>query len=257
MPEGDTIFRAARTLNGALAGRTVLRFESVFPRLTRIDADEPIRGRVIERVTARGKHLLIRFSGDLVLRTHLRMHGSWHIYRPGERWQRPSREMRILIAAEEYEAVAFNVPDAEFIAASELFRTAALKDLGPDPLNDQFDEEDAIRRIMARREAAIADALLDQEAIAGIGNIFKSETLFAARTNPFVRVGDLTSAQVARIVDAAKRLLRANVDGTARARIVVYGRGGQPCRRCGTPISRETQGPHARSTYWCERCQPR
>ncbi|HEY3158329.1 MAG TPA: DNA-formamidopyrimidine glycosylase family protein, partial [Vicinamibacterales bacterium] len=108
MPEGDTIFRAARTLDRALAGRAVTRFESVFSRLTRANDDRRIVGRTVERVDARGKHLLIWFSGDLVLRTHMRMRGSWHIYRPGERWQRPHADMRIVIGTAEYEAVAFS-----------------------------------------------------------------------------------------------------------------------------------------------------
>src|SRR6186713_1152755 len=120
MPEGDTILRAARTLNETLAGRTVTRFESVFSRITRADDGLTIRGRTIERVEARGKHLLIWFSGDVVLRTHMRMNGSWHIYRPGERWQRPHRDMRIVIETPAMHAVAFTVPVAEFVTSHEL-----------------------------------------------------------------------------------------------------------------------------------------
>jgi endonuclease VIII len=255
MPEGDTIFRAARTLHQALAGRTVVRFESVFPHLTRVDTDRPLAGRTIESVTARGKHLLIAFSEDLVLRTHLRMHGSWHLYRPGERWQRPARDMRIVIATEAFEAVGFDVPDAEFRSTREVGQAAALKDLGPDPLSETFDADEATARIRTRAQDAIADALLDQRAIAGIGNIFKSETLFTARINPFVPVSDLAPDQIRAIVDTAAKLLRANVTG--RLRFSVYGRAGEPCRRCGTPISRQKQGPNARSTYWCAACQPR
>ena len=161
MPEGDTIFRAARTLNQALAGRTVTRFDSVFSHLTRVDDTAPLRGRTIERVDARGKHLLIWFSGDLVLRTHMRMHGSWHIYRPGERWQRPHADMRIVIATPEYEAVAFSVPVAELTTARDLERTAAMRDLGPDILVDEFDMAEVVRRIEAtpddRRSAARSD----------------------------------------------------------------------------------------------------
>ena len=252
MPEGDTLFRAARTLHQALAGRTVLRFESVFPHLARIDTDTPIRGRAIEGVGARGKHLLIRFSGDLVLRTHLRMHGSWHLYRPGERWRRPFRDMRIVIGTDAFEAVAFNVPEAEFVDAEGLPRAAALENLGPDPLAADFDADEAVRRIQRRHDTPIADALLDQGAMAGIGNIFKSETLFAARISPFTLVRDLTREQVVKVVKTGAALLRADRPAAFR----VYGRAGRPCPRCGTPISRQTQGPHARSTYWCEGCQP-
>jgi endonuclease-8 len=253
MPEGDTIFRAARTLQQALAGRTVLRFASVFPHLTRIDADSPLAGRTIESVTARGKHLLMRFSDGLVLRTHLRMHGSWHLYRPGERWQRPAREMRIMIATDAFEAVGFDVPDAEFLAGSEVSRATALRELGPDPLADQFDAHVVVARLRAHPDNSIADALLDQRAIAGIGNIFKSETLFAARVSPFASIAALAPEQLLHIVETAAKLLRGNVTG--RVRFSVYERAGEPCRRCGTPISRQKQGPNARSTYWCPTCQ--
>ena len=272
MPEGDTIFRTARTLHQALAGQTVTRFESVFPSLNRVDADAPIRGRLVERVEARGKHVLIWFSGDLVLRTHMRMNGSWHIYRPGERWQRPHRDRRIVIETSPIHAVAFTVPVAELMTADALLRLPVLRDLGPDPLSTQFDASEAIRRIQARPDLEIADALLDQTVIAGIGNEFKSEVLFGARVNPFTTVHDLSPEVIARIVDVAKRFMSANViEGAAAgtisygrrttrradpsARLWVFGREGQPCRRCGTPISRQRQGPHARNTFWCAKCQ--
>src|SRR5687768_4364634 len=131
MPEGDSIFRAARALDEALAGRTVTRFDSVLSRLTRADHDAPLAGRTIDRVTPRGKHLLMWFSGDLVLHTHLRMHGSWHLYRPGERWQRPRHDMRIVLATDVWEAVAFDVPVAEFLSARDAARAPGLRDLGP------------------------------------------------------------------------------------------------------------------------------
>ena len=283
MPEGDTIHRAAATLQRAIGGQVVTRFESVLPKLTRVDADAPLRGRIVERVEARGKHLLIWFSGDLVLRTHMRMNGSWHIYRPGERWQRPHRDMRIVIETAAMHAVAFTVPVAEFITSHELANHDVVAGLGPDPLADTFRAEDAIERIQAHIDVEIADVLLDQTVISGIGNVYKSEVLFGARVNPFTPAGQLTREQLAQIVAVATRFMRANVvSGFSRtnadarggggivtyagmrrttgradpsARLWVYGRGGKPCRRCGTPISRQKQGPFARSTYWCPRCQ--
>jgi endonuclease-8 len=273
VPEGDTIFRAARALHRALSGRTVTRFDSVFSTLNRVDEDWPLRGRTIDRVEARGKHLIIWFSGDLVLRTHMRMQGSWHIYRPGERWQHPRADMRIVIGTPEYEAVAFTVPVAEFTTGHELARDPAVRDLGPDLVADSFDATEAVRRIALLPDAEIADALLDQRAVAGIGNIFKSETLFAARIDPFARVGELSRAAIEKAVVTARRLMRANVTEThaglatywvgrgtmgradLSARLWVYGRAGRPCRRCGTPISRRKHGKDLRSTYWCERCQ--
>jgi endonuclease-8 len=254
MPEGDTIFRAARTLNQALAGRTVVRFDSVFPQLTHINDTLPIRGRTVERVDARGKHLLIWFSGDLVLRTHMRMHGSWHVYRPGERWRRPRADMRIVIGTKDYEAVAFSVPVAELTRARDMERAPAIRDLGPDILEEHFDATEVVKRLEALPGLEAGDALLDQTVVAGIGNIFKSESLFAARVNPFDRVGELSHVDLNRLVNAARRLMRASA--TQRPPLSsVYGRAGRPCRRCGTPISRRKQGEHARVTYWCARCQ--
>jgi endonuclease VIII len=272
MPEGDSIFRAARTLNRALAGRLVTRFASVFPQLTRTDVDRPLRGRTIERVTSRGKHLLMWFSGDLVLRTHMRMHGTWHIYRPGERWTRSRHDMRIHVSTDAFEAVAFTVPVAEFRSHAEIEREMA--EVGPDPLDEDFDAAAAVTRLRSRGDVAIADALLDQRAIAGIGNVYKSEVLFASRVNPFAAAASLDDAALTRLVATAVKFMRANVTDGATAAIVtytgfrrttgradpserlwVYGRSGKPCRRCGTPISRAKQGPNARSTYWCEKCQ--
>jgi endonuclease VIII len=273
MPEGDTIHRAAHTLQRAIGGQVVTRFASVLPKLNRVDADAPLRGRTIERVEARGKHLLIWFSGDLVLRTHMRMNGSWHIYRPGERWKRPHRDMRIVIETAAMHAIAFSVPVAELVT-SRVLQQSPVEDLGPDPLSGDFNPDEAIERMLARADLDIAEALLDQKVIAGIGNVYKSEVLFGARVNPFLRVSQLTRDQLREIIIVATRFMRANVVDAAKGGIVtyagmrrttrradpsaslwVYGRAGQPCRQCGTPISRQKHGPYARSTYWCERCQ--
>ena len=274
MPEGDTIFRAARTLNRALAGKTIVAFESVLPALTRVHADTPLTGRTIERVMAVGKHLLMHFSGGLVLRTHMRMNGSWHIYRTGERWQRPRGDMRIVVATSDFVAVAFNVPVAEMIPARGLARHRELRLLGPDLLGREFDAGEALGRLRARPDAAIADALLNQRVLAGIGNVYKSEILFVCRINPFALVRDLADEALADLIQAARRFLLANVaEGLSpmttyagfrrttrrddpKERLWVYGRGRLPCRRCGTPIAVRKQGLDARLTYWCPACQP-
>src|SRR5438552_7178298 len=161
MPEGDTIFLAAATLRRALAGRVVTRFESAFPALTRIDEDHRVTGRTIDSVEARGKHLLIGFSGGLVLRTHMRMNGSWHIYRAGERWQRARRDMRIVVATDAYEAVAFSVPVAEFLRERDLQRQEDLRKMGPDLLSDDFDRAEALRRLREQGNVTVGDALLN------------------------------------------------------------------------------------------------
>jgi endonuclease-8 len=274
VPEGDAIYRTARTLHRALAGETVTRFESVLPALTRVHEDAPITGRQVERVEAAGKHVLMRFSGSLVLRTHMRMNGSWHIYRPGERWRRPRRDMRVVIATERFEAVAFNVPVAEFLGSEDEARHADLRAMGPDLLGDTFDEAEALRRIRLRGREAVADVLLNQRVVAGIGNVYKSEVLFICRVNPFTPADGVADERVGDLLKTARKLLRANVStlgggittyiGFRRTRgrdesqrRYVYGRARRPCRRCGTPIRVQAQGPHARLTYWCPACQPR
>jgi len=274
MPEGDTIFRAARTLHRALAGQQVVRFESVLPSLTRVHEDTPITGRVVEQVSAAGKHVLMRFSHDLVLRTHMRMNGSWHIYRPGERWLRSRRDMRVVIATARFEAVGFNIPVAEFLTPREMARQPDLRLMGPDLLGDQFDAEEAVHRFRARGTAEIADALLNQRVVAGAGNVYKSEVLFLTGVNPFTPVARVSDESLHAILSTARTHLRANViDPTAaivtyrgyrrttrRAdpgeRLYVYGRARKPCRKCGTPIQVKAQGRDARLTYWCPTCQP-
>jgi endonuclease-8 len=266
MPEGDTIHRAARTLNTALAGRVVKRFETALATLARVDAETPVAGRTIECVRAAGKNLIIELSGDLQLRTHMRMHGAWHIYRPGERWRMRRDAMRIVIETEEWSAVAFNVPIAEFHDARSLARQEDLRRIGPDFLGETFDSDEALRRIREHGDRAIAEVLLNQRVVSGIGNEYKSEVLFVSRVNPFTLVRDLTDEQIATILRNARRLMVANVNKRSSARITtfsldprqtkyVFGRGGRPCRKCGTRIEYAKQGRDVRGTYWCPKCQ--
>jgi endonuclease-8 len=274
MPEGDSIFRTARALHRALAGSSVTRFDSVLPALMRVDHDRPLAGRAIEAVTARGKHLLISFSDDLVLHTHMRMNGSWHLYRPGERWRRPARDMRVLIETKIRVAVGFNVPVAEFLSRKELSHHKQLQALGPNVLDPEFDREEVTRRMRERRADSIADVLLNQRVMAGVGNVFKSEVLFTAAIHPFTPVGELSGEELDRIIDQATKLMRASVLEPARtlrpdfgrrttrrmdpsAGLWVYGRAGRPCRTCGTAIRAVATGLDARLTYWCSRCQPK
>ena len=272
MPEGDTIFRAARTLHRVLAGKTIVRFESAYPALNRVDEDRPLAGRTVESVTSRGKHLLMFFSGDLILHTHMRRNGSWHVYRPGEGWRRPARDMRLTLAATDVVAVGFNIPVAEFLSHAELERHPQLRQLGPDVASAQFDPAAIRQRIANAGAVAIADALLNQRIVAGIGNVLKSEILFVSGVDPFTRVDRLPDATIGRIADVSRRLMRMNVlerDATLSSaigrrttgslnpsqKLWVYGRGGQPCRKCGATIQSRTTGIDARLTYWCPSCQ--
>ena len=275
MPEGDTIFRTARTLHRALAGEIVTHFEAAYAPLARVQDDSPLTGRSIERVESRGKWLLIYFSGDLILLTHMLMHGSWHIYRRGERWRRPRRQMRVVLATEKFEAVAFNVPVAEFQTSATLARHVSVSRLGPDLLNPDFAEDEAILRFREHREEEAAVVLLNQQVMAGIGNVFKSEICFLCGVHPFRLVSTLTADEIRCLIESAHKQLATNVlessggnsvtysggrrtrhTADAGARLWVYGRQGRPCRRCGTPILMRKQGSAARSTYWCPECQP-
>lgn len=271
MPEGDTIFRAARTLHRALAGQQVTRFESVYPALTRVDHDAPLTGRTTESVTARGKHLLMTFSGGLILHTHMRMHGSWHVYRPGERWRAPGHAMRVRLDTAAFVAVGFDIPVAEFLTAPELLRHPQLSALGPDLAGPAFDREEVWRRFTAEGNRPLEEVLLNQRVLAGIGNVLKSEVLFVAALAPSLPADAVSRADFDRLIDASLRLMRMNiVDPTLppaaagrrttgsldpQAKLFVYGRGGRPCRRCGTAILSARTGGDARMTYWCPVCQ--
>jgi endonuclease VIII len=275
MPEGDTIFRTARTLNRALAGKAVTGFRTTFALLTRFDDDTPLAGQLIDRVESRGKWVLIYFSGGGILATHMLMNGSWHIYRPGERWQQPSVNMRIVIETNEFVAVGFSVPVAEMHTAQSLARERRIPPAASDVLGRDFDESSAVEKLLAFRDLELGEALLRQKVLAGVGNVFKSEICFVAGLHPFRRVATLTREQAAEVVSITRRQLGSNVleesgDGivTYRGRkrrttrsddpgesLWVYGRTGEPCRRCGELIRRRLQGGDARATYWCPHCQ--
>ncbi len=275
MPEGDTIFRAARTLHRALAGHPITKFESVFPKLNRIDADHPVCGRTVERVEAQGKWLLMHLSGGLILLTHMLMSGSWHIYRSGEKWRMPRHAMRVMLATKQFAAVAFNLQIAEFHTADSLRNRAGFSRLGPSLLAEGFDEIQATTRLMENPELEVGDALLKQAIVSGIGNVFKSEICFACAVHPFRKVASLTSPEAKHLMATARKFLRANVTDTSGNQIVtytgmrrttsrsnpqgrlwVYKRAGEPCRRCGTAIQSRKQGLDARTTFWCPQCQP-
>lgn len=274
MPEGDSIFRAARTLNKAMAGHVVTRFETAYAHLDRVNVDSPLAGRTIDKVDSAGKHILMFFSGDLILRTHMRMNGSWHIYRPGEKWQMPRHAMRILIETAGWVAVAFNVYSAEFIRSDRVGEHRTLATLGPDLLGD-FDADRALASLRHNDARPVHEVLLDQRVMAGLGNVYKSEILFLSRVHPDMPAGALDDSRWREMMALAQKLLRENVADGASGQIVtyhglrrttgrlnpadrlwVYGRGRRPCRRCGATIASRKDGDDARVTYWCPRCQP-
>ncbi|MGZ8528161.1 MAG: DNA-formamidopyrimidine glycosylase family protein, partial [Candidatus Limnocylindrales bacterium] len=216
MPEGDTLHRTADGLRPYLVGRAVTAARSGGPGAT------PQAGRLVgstvTSVEAIGKNLLIRFDNGLELRTHLRMNGSWHRYRPGERWRRPPGRARLVLEVPGAVAVCFDAPVVELFETRAEGLHAALAGLGPDLLAVDFETAggaaEALRRLRdpARADRSIAEALLDQRALAGIGNVYKSELLFIERVDPWARVGDHDDATLARLIATARRLLLANAE---------------------------------------------
>ena len=254
MPEGDTIHRAANRLRPALVGQPLVRFDA--PRAV---GKRPAPGTTITAVDAVGKHLLIRFDDGSVLRTHMRMTGSWHLYETSDRWRKPAHLARAVVEVPGWVAVCFSAPVVEL----EHERTGgpAVRHLGPDlaaPTVSDADLDACVERLaaLAGPDDEIGALLLDQRIASGVGNIWKSETLWTCGVDPAAHVADLDPGRRRQLFATASKLLQASVRGVgARAPAAVYGRRGQPCRRCGTPIRMRRQGEQHRSTYWCPTCQ--
>jgi len=259
VPEGDTVWLAARRLHAALAGDVLVRSDFRVPQLATAD----LSGREVLEVVPRGKHLLTRLAGGLTLHTHFRMDGSWHLYRPGDRWSGgPEWQVRAVLETASWQAVGYRLPVVELLATDEEHR--AVGHLGPDVLAEDWDADEALRRLRAEPDREVGLALLDQRSLAGLGNLYRCEVLFLRGLTPWVRVADVPDLPA--LVALGRRLMRANRErweqsttGSLRAGAMhwVFERGGQPCRRCGVRVLVAEQGaaPHARLTYWCPRCQ--
>lgn len=275
MPEGDTLHLTAAVLGRVLQGRAVLAARGR-PGGAQL---ERVVGSRVDRVEAVGKHLLIGFDTGLTLHTHLRMVGSWHRYRPGERWRRsPSRAVAV-IEVPDAVAVCFDAPTVELLESRALALHPALRALGPDLLAEAPDLDEALRRLRERAKAdlSIGEALLDQTIAAGIGNVYRSEVLWVVSVSPFVLVGALDDETLRRLVEMGAMLLQANraradrvttrdalgggpaADGPRRGvrALNVYGRAGRPCLRCGSLIQARMVGDALpRRIFWCPVCQP-
>ncbi len=254
MPEGDTLARTARTLEAALAGRTLTRFAA---RDVAVEAKaQRVRlvGRTIEAVTARGKHLLVRFSGGPTLHTHLRMTGRWHVARTGS--ARGPQFAPLVLEAGDVMALCFGAPLVEVLTPADEARHRALAHLGPDVLADDFDPALAQAALRRLGDVPIGDALLDQRVLSGIGNIYRSEVLFLCGVDPLAQAGALPDPVLERIVTTARALMRRNVQAAQRAPFWVYRRAGRACRRCGAAIACVRRGEPPRAAYWCPGCQP-
>ncbi len=266
MPEGDTVWNTARMLDRALAGAVLRHGDFRVPQLATVDL---ARWRV-QGCGSRGKHLLLRMTGPgdgrtMTLHSHLRMDGAWRIYSPGEVWRgRPAHLIRVVLRTLTTVAVGYHLHDLALVPTEQ--EESLVGHLGPDLLGPPgepggWDAAEAVRRLEAHPDQAIAEALLDQRNLAGIGNLYKAEVLFLRGANPWLPVSKVDSLDA--LVELARKLLLANkgrwtqaTTGSVRRgqEVYVYGRAGAPCRRCGTLIARESQDD--RVTFWCPRCQP-
>jgi endonuclease VIII len=263
MPEGDTVANHAAALQRALAGAVIRGSDFRTPRLATVD----VRGWTVAESAVRGKHLLLRLTppeGSTkpphTLHSHLRMDGTWRTYKPGERWHgRPAHTIRVVLKTDTATAVGFHLHDVALVPTAE--EEVLVGHLGPDLLGPDWDADEAERRLRADPDREIAEALLDQRNLAGIGNLYKSEVLFLRGVSPWQRVGDV--ADLPALVGLAQRLLKSNLGRWSQVTTgslrrgeenYVYGRRGLSCRRCGTPIRKQEQGE--RVTYWCPTCQP-
>jgi endonuclease VIII len=258
VPEGDTVYRAAVHLDAALRGRPLTACDIRVPKYAAVD----LSGQVVDEVLSRGKHLLMHV-GETSIHSHLKMEGSWHLYRHGTRWRRPAYTARAVLENAEWVAVGFDLGTLEVLNREE--EQQAVGHLGPDLLGPDWDPEEALQRLSAQGEREIDVALLDQRTLAGLGNEYVNELCFLRGVlpqRPVAEVNDLPA-----MITLAHRMITANRDRVQRTttgdtrpgqQSWVYGREGRPCRRCGTRIRKGTLGASEltqRVTYWCPSCQ--
>ncbi len=263
MPEGDALYRFAKLLRPALEGQVIRGARSHGPGP--VPQVQRIVGATCTEVRAQGKNMLISFDNGLLLRGHLRMYGTWHLYKPGEPWTKPEREARLVLETDEAVIVNFSAPVIELLEARALQHHAPIASLGPDLIDDDFDEVAAFARLrdQLRARMTIGDAIMDQKVMAGVGNIWKHETLFHCGINPWRLVSELDDQAIRAIIAKARGLLRASVGKPGpsgevqhRPAMWVYGRRNQPCRRCFARLRFNRQLVDIRFTAWCPKCQP-
>jgi endonuclease VIII len=259
MPEGDTVWRVCHRLHGALAGHELTASDFRVPQL----ATRDVAGRSVLAVTPRGKHILVRLSGDLTVHTHLMMEGSWHLYRPDERWRGgPAHEVRVVLTTADWVAVGYRLPVLELVPTSA--EDTVVGHLGPDLLAADFDRDLAVANLRRDPDRTISEALLDQQNLAGIGNLYRTEVCFLTGAHPWRRVAEV---DLGKAVDLVRRLMKANLRRAAQVttgidlpgrRTWVFERAGRPCLRCGTKVETARIGPapYDRVSYWCPHCQP-
>jgi endonuclease VIII len=257
MPEGDTIHYAARRVRSVLEDRVPEEILTPQRRHERDRWPQRLAGRAVRSVDAHGKHLFLRFDGDMTLHSHLRMTGAWAVYERGRRWRRSPRRAWLVLRTPSHEVVQFDGPVLELMTESRTRFDQRLTGLGPDVLADEFDAARFLARLRqddpTRR---IGDALLDQRTLAGIGNMWKAEACWEAGIDPWRPAAEVSDDEALAIVAAARPPMQESaMSGHQRRRHAVYRREGQPCPRCGGAIRVRGQGDDNRMTYWCPRCQ--
>ena len=259
MPEGDTIHAAARRIGAALVDREIQSIETPQQRHTLDRWPERLAGRAVRSVDAHGKHLFLRFDGDLTLHSHLRMGGWWGVFRRGERWRRSPRRAWLVIRTPDHDVVQFDGPVLELMTDGRTRFDQRLAGLGPDILAEEFDEATALQNLRSDDGArGVGDVLLDQGNVAGIGNVWKAESCFAAGVSPWRRIAEVSDDELRAILQAARGSFQDSVAGRGfmpKERLQVFERAGLPCRRCGTLVRARGQGENNRTTYWCPGCQ--
>jgi endonuclease-8 len=257
MPEGDTIHYAANRIRPILVGEVPDELTTPHPRFTHDRWPERLADRAVESVDAHGKHLFIRFAGDLVIHSHLRMTGSWGTYREGQRWRRSPRRAWLVIRNRGHVVVQFDGPLLELMTESRTRFDRRLTALGPDILAEEMDEPRFLRRLREDDPTRpIGDALLDQRTIAGIGNLWKVEGCFAAEIDPWRPTGEVSDEEALRIVRLTRpRMQQSALDGNQDAFRTIYNRRDMTCPRCGGRIHQRGMGDDNRTTFWCAGCQ--
>jgi endonuclease-8 len=274
VPEGDTLHRAAKQLAPILIGQRVLALE--LPR--RSERTEGIAGQVVTGVEARGKNLLVHFEGGMSLHVHLKMLGRIFVRTRADAGS-PCANTVVVLDTERHRVQVVHAPVARLIRTRDLVRDLHFRDLGPDVLAPGFAPDEAVARMRLRNDLALGEALLDQGAIAGIGNVWKSELCFNLKLDPFAQLARFSDEELRAVLELAQRQMRETVERKPRLipdpftprfpvrqarldrrqgqkHLSVYERLGQACYDCGTAIAMKRQGGHDRSTYFCPRCQP-
>jgi endonuclease-8 len=258
MPEGDTVWRTARRLDEALSGRPLTESDFRVPRWAHVD----LVGQVVEETVSRGKHILTRLP-EVTVHTHLKMEGNWHVYRPASAWRSPAHQARLVLGNADWRAVGFRLGAVDVVERDR--ELDLVGHLGPDIVSPDWSVDEAVVRLASDPRRTIGEALLDQRNVAGIGTVYRAETLFLAGLSPFTPVGEV--ADLRKVLDLARRLMRANLESvtqvtTGNARRGqehwVYRRGGRPCWRCRATVQTAMQGdpPRDRVVFWCPACQP-